>query len=133
MVEYFARTFLAPTASNYATQVGRAVGLTAVATGEARATLLAAATAPTLGIIVAAENTNGGAVTVAVQGIVPYLAGAAVTPGTDDYLMPDATGRLIPATEGNYACARSLDKQVLAAGDWGTCLVTGEMFDIVDA
>lgn len=123
MSEPILMTFRAPAASNYATSVGLVVNLTAVATGEARCTLLTGASDDTLsnavlGVIVAADNANGGAVTVCVGGPCKAMAGAAITPGTDVLLMVDGNSKVIPATDGNMTVGRFLGKQVAASGDF---------------
>lgn len=133
MSHNFTRSYAAPAAVNNTASIGKGVELTAVATGQARATLLAAATSLPLGIIVQAENMIGGETSVCVGGVCRALAGAAITPGTDNLLMCDATGRLIPATEGSYYVGRLMSKQVAAAGDWIEVYVQPDMFDIVDA
>lgn len=117
------QTFRAPAASNYATSVGLVVNLTAVATGQARATLLTGASDDTLsnavlGVIVAADNANGGAVSVCTSGPCRAMAGAAITPGTDVFLMVDGNSKVIPATDGNMTVGRFLGKQVAASGDF---------------
>lgn len=133
----FVATYAAPAASNYSAEVGKAVALTAVAAGagrtEARATLMAAATACPLGIIVSGENYVGGVVSVCIGGPVYALAGAAITPGTNVWLSPDGTGRLIPSTEGDWAVGRFIGKQVQAAGDIIQVFVQPELYDVVDA
>ena len=114
--------FKAPAASDYSGNVGLVVNLTAVASGEARATLLTAtsddddANCP-LGVIVSAEKGNGGTLGVCLLGPSYGYAGAAITPGTDVFLMVDGNSRLIPATDGNFYVGRYIGKQVAAAGD----------------
>ena len=114
--------FKAPAASDYSGNVGLVVNLTAVASGEARATLLVATDDGTLsnmplGVIVSAEKGNGGTLGVCVHGPCYAIAGAAITPGTDVPLMVDGAGRVIPATDGNMIVGRFVGKQVHAAGD----------------
>ena len=62
---------------------------------------------------------NGGELTVAVLGTPrQYKAGAAITAGTHHFLMTEtATGRVIPATSGNEACAYFCGLQDAADGD----------------
>lgn len=123
MSESILQTFRAPAASNYATSVGLVVNLTAVATGDARCTLLTGTDDGTLsnlplGVIVAADNANGGAVTVCTGGPCMAKAGAAITPGTDAFLMVDGSSRVIAATDGNCTVGRYLGKTVAAANDF---------------
>ncbi len=123
MSEAIIQTFRAPAASNYATSVGLVVNLTAVATGESRCTLLTGTDDGTLsnmplGVIVWADNASGGAVGVCTFGPCKALAGAAITPGTDTYLMVDADSEVIAATDGNFYVGRNLSKRVVADNDW---------------
>lgn len=109
--------FKAPTASNYALDVGKWVSLTAVASGEARCTLVTATDDGTLanlplGVIVYAENENGGTVSVCVFGVCKALVGEELTPGTDTLLMVGAGSLTFKCADGNFIAARLLHKQV---------------------
>lgn len=122
MSDNITATFAAPTASNYASSVGKVVNLTAVATGEARCTLLTSRDDGTasdipLGIILSSDNQNGGSTTVCVGGLCYGLAGEAITPGTDVQLMTGASSLLYVATDGNFIVGRYMGKFVAAAGD----------------
>ena len=119
--------FKAPAASNYALDVGKVVSLTAVASGEARCTLLTGTDDGTLGnlplgVIVGADNENGGTVSVCVFGVCKMIAGEGpITPGTDTLIMAGAGSLGFKATDGNFTIGRLLHKQVVAIN---------ELFDI---
>ena len=113
--------FKAPAASNYATSVGKVVNLTAVASGVGRCTLLTDTDDGTLsnlplGVIVGADNENGGTVAVCVFGVCKMLAGGTITPGTDTLVMAGAGSVGFKATDGNFTIGRLLHKQVVAVG-----------------
>lgn len=114
--------FKAPAASNYSSDVGKIVSLTAVASGEARCTLLTANDDGTLGdlplgVIVSADNENGGTVAVCVFGVCKVIAGEAITPGTDTLLMAGAGSLAFKGADGKLILGRTLHKQVCAAND----------------
>lgn len=122
MSDNITATFAAPAASNYASSVGKVVNLTAVATGEARCTLLTGTDDGTasnlpLGIILASDNQNGGSTTVCTGGLCYGYAGEAITPGTNALLMAGASSLLYVATDGNFVVGRYMGKFVAAAGD----------------
>lgn len=126
--------FKAPAASNYSTSVGKVVSLTAVASGEARCTLLTATSDDTLanlplGVIVAADNANGGTVSVCVFGRCQALAAEALTPGTDTLLMTGVGSLVYKATDGNMVLGRLLHKQVAAANDWIEIFVNPDTYE----
>ena len=122
MSDNITATFAAPAASNYSDKVGKVVNLTAVATGEARCTLLTGTDDGTesnlpLGIITASDNQNGGSTTVCVGGLCYGYAGGAITPGTNALVMTGASSLLYLATEGNFVVGRYMGKFVAVAGD----------------
>lgn len=114
--------FKAPAASNYSSDVGKVVNLTAVASGEARCTLLTGTDDGTLsnlplGVIVGADNENGGTVSVCVFGVCKMIAGETITPGTDTLIMAGAGSLGFKATDGNFTIGRLLHKQVVAVNE----------------
>lgn len=92
---------------------------------QGRVALATASSSNPIGICVGVDAAAGGAVTVALDGERTIAkAGATITMVTHTFLMVEATGgtaattgRLIPATDGNYHVARFIGQQTAAADD----------------
>lgn len=106
-------TFNAPAASNYGSSIGYVVQVT----GANEVTIATANNVVPLGIIVAAENQNGGQVTVCVLGRCKARAGAAITVGTHDFCEADGDGEVIPVQAGGYYVGRFVGKATAADND----------------
>lgn len=73
-----------------------------------------------LGVIIAADNSAGGDVSIALNGSVCYVvAGAAFTPGTRKICTATNSGRVTPYTNGfaNYRVGTVLPQANVASGD----------------
>lgn len=108
--------------ASLASDYGKVAVQTAVASGKSRCALASSAAhnseanAP-LGIIKSADAANGGPVTIVTSGPAVGKAGTTLTAGTHTALMANASGLLIPATDGNYVVAHFVGSVDAVAND----------------
>ena len=114
-------TYNAPAATNYADEIGRIV----YESGLGEVTLTPDASFRPVGVITDAENRDAGKVSVCVAGRCKVRCGGVITPGTDLWLVSDASANAIAAGPGpgQHVVGIHLAKAATVADEWIDVLV----------
>lgn len=107
-------TFKSPAGSNYATSFGRIVRLSG--TGK-EVTICTDASVLPLGIIVSADDRNGGNVAVCIQGECRARAGNNIVAGTNQALQSNGSGECVPGVAGSFVVGRFMGAASAVSGD----------------